>query len=101
MNFKFRLQGIFADESSFSMINLASVDDLNTRLEESVATGQFRMNIAVKNASPYDEDNWDWMKVGNIIFRNIKPCTRCIMTTIDLKTGEKNPKIEPLKTLKG
>jgi uncharacterized protein YcbX len=54
----------------------------------------------VKGATAYEEDKWDWMKIGNVILRNVKPCTRCIFTTVDPETGTKNAKVEPLKTLK-
>ena len=58
------------------------------------------MNFVVKGAEVLEEDYWDWVKIGKTIFRNVKPCTRCIFTTVDPETGKKNPKVEPLKTLK-
>lgn len=94
-------QGVYGDESSFSLIGEASVADLNNRLEEPVTPQNFRMNFCVKGAKAYEEDNWDWVKVGQVIFRNLRPCTRCIFTTVNPETGQKNPKVEPLKTLKG
>ncbi|MNH33239.1 MOSC domain protein [compost metagenome] len=33
-------------------------------------------------------------------FRVLKPCERCIMTTIDPQTGERSPDREPLATLR-
>lgn len=75
--------------------------DMNNRLEEPVTPQQFRMNLIVKGAEAYEEDHWDWVKVGQVIFQNIRPCTRCIITTINPETGQKSPKVEPLKTLKG
>jgi len=58
------------------------------------------MNFTVKGATAYEEDKWDWIKIGNVILRNVRPCTRCIFTTIDPETGTKHPNTEPLKTLK-
>lgn len=92
--------GAYPDATSYSLINEASILDLNSRLEESVTPSQFRPNFVVKGAAPLEEDNWDWVKIGDVIFRNIKPCTRCIFTTVDPESGTKNPKAEPLKTLK-
>jgi uncharacterized protein YcbX len=84
----------------------------------------FRPNLTVDGAKPYDEDNWDWIRIGEkAIFRNFRPCTRwdynkveykilsiasfnlteyfrCAMTTIDPDTGIKDPKYEPIKTLR-
>lgn len=92
--------GAYPDESSYSLMNEASLTDLNNRLDEPVTSQQFRMNFVVKGATPYEEDKWDWVKIGNVIFRNIRPCTRCIFTTINPETGTKNANVEPLKTLK-
>ena len=40
------------------------------------------------------------MKICDSVLRNVKLCTRCVFTTIDPGTGEKNGKGEPLKTLR-
>lgn len=74
--------------------------DLNSRLEDPVAPDQFRPNFVVKGASPYEEDTWGWIKIGDNIFKSVMPCTRCILTTVDFETGTKHPRAEPLKTLK-
>jgi len=58
------------------------------------------MNFVVKGPSAYEEDKWDWVKVGDVILRNLKSCTRCILTTVNPETGIKSTKLEPLKTLK-
>ncbi|XP_071643259.1 mitochondrial amidoxime-reducing component 1-like isoform X2 [Temnothorax longispinosus] len=92
--------GAYTDETSYSLINAATVDDLNSRLDEPVTPQQFRMNFVVKGVTAYEEDKWDWVKIGNVIMRNVRPCTRCIFTTIDPETGTKHANMEPLKTLK-
>ncbi|GAB1865840.1 MOSC domain-containing protein 1, mitochondrial [Camponotus japonicus] len=92
--------GAYPDESSFSLINEASVAELNSRLDEPVIPQQFRMNFVVKGAIAYEEDKWDWVKIGDVIFRNVRPCTRCILTTVNPETGTKSTKVEPVKTLK-
>ncbi|XP_011868219.1 PREDICTED: mitochondrial amidoxime reducing component 2 [Vollenhovia emeryi] len=92
--------GAYPDETSYSLINEASIADLNSRLDEPVTSQQFRMNFVVKGATAYEEDKWDWVKIGNVIMRNVRPCTRCIFTTIDPETGTKHINAEPLKTLK-
>lgn len=92
--------GAYPDETSYSLINEASITDLNSRLDEPVTAQQFRMNFTVKGATAYEEDKWDWVKIGNVILRNVRPCTRCIFTTINPETGTKHGNTEPLKTLK-
>jgi uncharacterized protein len=46
---------------------------------------------------PFDEDTWTEFKIGEITFYPVKPCSRCVLTTINQETGEKSD--EPLKTL--
>ncbi|GAB1865842.1 MOSC domain-containing protein 1, mitochondrial [Camponotus japonicus] len=92
--------GAYADDSSFSLINEASVADLNIRLDEPVTPQNFRMNFVVKSTTAYEEDKWDWVKIGDVIFRNVRPCIRCTITTVNPETGIKSTKVEPLKTLK-
>ncbi|XP_076620618.1 mitochondrial amidoxime-reducing component 1 [Colletes latitarsis] len=92
--------GAYPDSTSYCLINESSVTDLNSRLEEPVTPENFRPNFVVKGAVAYEEDQWGWVKIGNVIFKNVMPCTRCIFTTIDPGTGTKNPNAEPLKTLK-
>nr|XP_012232102.1 PREDICTED: mitochondrial amidoxime-reducing component 1 [Linepithema humile] len=92
--------GAYTDATSYSLVTEASVADLNSRLDETISSQQFRMNIVVKGSTPYEEEKWDWIKIGNLIFKNVKPCTRCILTTVNPETGQKNSKAEPLVTLK-
>ncbi|XP_061721906.1 mitochondrial amidoxime-reducing component 1-like isoform X3 [Cydia pomonella] len=94
--------GALPDETPFNLINEASVDDLNTRLQltDRVSHRSFRPNFILQGALPYAEDNWKFLKIGNVVFEILKPCTRCVLTTIDPETGVRNPNTEPLETLK-
>lgn len=94
--------GTLQDVSSYMLINQASVDDLNKRLEKKIPATQFRGTFLIKTSGPaYEEDKWQWVKIGNdAIFRNIAPCYRCILPNIDPFTAERHPEGEPLKTLK-
>lgn len=65
------------DEVPFNLINEASVDDLNARLNGlQVTVRNFRPNFVLKGAKAYDEDHWKYVKVGENIFEIVKPCTR-------------------------
>ncbi|XP_059490772.1 mitochondrial amidoxime-reducing component 1-like [Neocloeon triangulifer] len=96
--------GGLSDFNSYMIINQSSIDDLNTRLPEGTdktTALQFRPNFVVKgNTKAYEEDDWKWIKIGETIFQVTKPCDRCIFTTINPQTGERDPGMEPLKTLK-
>lgn len=93
--------GALQDETSYMLFNTATVEDLNTRLDQKVTTLQFRPNFVVKGPPAYAEDNWRWVKIGNTVFKYVKPCLRCVFTNIDPESGIPNPEGQPLKTLKG
>lgn len=64
------------------VLSQESLDDLNEKLkpEDIIATcRQFRPNIVVSGneISPYSEDKWQWMKIGDhVVMKGFKPCTR-------------------------
>lgn len=69
--------GALHDATSFMLINEKSVDDLNTRVDKTVTSLQFRPNFVVKGPAAFDEDNWKNVKIGDgAIFQSVKPCTR-------------------------
>jgi uncharacterized protein YcbX len=87
----------FADGFPYLITNQASLDDLNSRLDFPVPMERFRPNLVISGAQPYEEDNWDKIYAGSAVFKVVKPCGRCVVTTIDQDTAEKGS--EPLKTL--
>ena len=88
----------FADGYPFLLIGESSLQDLNDRLEKKVPMNRFRPNLVISGAEAFKEDSWKKIKLGEIIFHIVKPCERCVITTIEQKTGEKQG-VEPLKTL--
>ena len=51
----------------------------------------------VQGAAPFAEDNWRTIRIGDLTFEAVKPCARCVLTTVDPDTAQPGP--EPLKTL--
>lgn len=88
----------FADGYPVLLIGEESLTDLNSRLENALPMNRFRPNLVVKDSEAFAEDSWKKIKIGETIFHIVKPCERCVMTTIDQKTGISDGK-EPLKTL--
>ena len=80
------------------LANEASLADLNGRMPQGVPMDRFRPNIVIKGADAFSEDGWGTVRIGTALLQAVKPCSRCIVTTIDQDTGEKTGK-EPLKTL--
>lgn len=89
----------FADGFPLLVIGEASLADLNTRLARPVSMRRFRPNLVVAGGEAYAEDRWRRIRVGEVEFEGVKPCSRCVFTTIDPDTGEKDPELEPLRTL--
>lgn len=87
----------FSDGFPLLLISQASLDDLNSRLIEPVCMARFRPNIVVSGCSPFAEDDWQQLKIGNINLRVVKPCGRCSIPNINPLTGERGK--EPTLTL--
>ncbi len=88
----------FADAFPYLIIGQASLDDLNDRLANPVEMRRFRPNFVFEGGLPYEEEQWKNFVIGNLNFSGVKPCARCILTTVNPATGEIDSK-EPLKTL--
>ena len=86
-----------ADAFPFLIIGESSLADLNSRLKEPLTMNRFRPNFVFRGGEPYDEDRWKNFSIGKNRFMGVKPCARCVLTTIDQDTAEKG--IEPLATL--
>jgi uncharacterized protein YcbX len=63
-----------------------------------VAADRFRANIVVDGATAWDEDTWATLRMGSVRLALVKPCARCVVTTIDPATGT-SAGPEPLATL--
>lgn len=90
----------FADGFPLLLIGQASLDDLSARIGRPQEMLRFRPNLVISGAEPYAEDSWKRIRIGELEFRVLKACSRCILTTIDPATGQRNPDREPLATLK-
>ena len=87
----------FADGYPILLASEDSLADLNARLESPVPMNRFRPNIAVRGCGAFAEDAWKRIRIGGIEMAVVKPCARCVVTTIDKETLAQST--EPLKTL--
>ena len=87
----------FADGYPILLTSEEGLLDLNSRLESPVPMNRFRPNLVVKGCTPFEEDTWNRIRVGDVELVVVKPCARCEVTTIDKNTLERSK--EPLKTL--
>ncbi|MCL7944846.1 MOSC N-terminal beta barrel domain-containing protein [Marinobacter sp. ATCH36] len=89
----------FADGFPFLITNLASLEELNSRLDTAVEMRRFRPNIVVEGAGPWEEDRWQKLFIGDLEFSLVKPCSRCVVTTVDPDAGTKSADLQPLREL--
>lgn len=87
----------FADGYPILLIGQASLDDLNARLPQALPMNRFRPNIVFTGGAPFLEDQLHHFSINGIHFTGVKPCARCVMTTIDQENSTAAK--EPLKTL--
>lgn len=89
----------FADAYPLLVISRAALDALNARLDRPVPMARFRPNLVVDGCPPHAEDGWRRVCIGDIEFDAVKPCTRCVFTTVDPVSMTRDPDGEPLRTL--
>jgi uncharacterized protein len=87
----------FSDGYPILMIAQASLDNLNTKLIDAIPMNRFRANIVFTGGHAHIEDEMELFSINGLDFLGVKPCSRCVITTINQQNSEKGK--EPLKTL--
>jgi len=90
----------FADGFPLLVTNLASLEKLKTHFPPDIDIGmeRFRPNIVLEGAQPFEEDFIHEIRIADVILEFVKPCNRCMVTTIDQSEGVSHSN-EPLETL--
>ncbi|MER6215212.1 MOSC domain-containing protein [Streptomyces sp. NPDC001674] len=94
-----------ADAYPLLLATTASLEALNALIAEGehpeegpLPMNRFRPNLVVGgNLDAWAEDHWRRIAIGDAVFRGVRECGRCIVTTTDQATAERGR--EPLKTL--
>lgn len=89
----------FADAAPLLLTAQASLADLNCRLAQPVPMARFRPNVVIAGSSPFDEDTWSRILVGEVEFDVDGACDRCMMVTLDPFDPRAQRLGEPLATL--
>jgi hypothetical protein len=58
---------------------------------------RFRPSVVVSGPAAWAEDRWRRLRIGDVVFRAVKGCDRCVLTTVDPDTAVKGK--EPIATL--
>ncbi|XP_061413417.1 molybdenum cofactor sulfurase isoform X1 [Lethenteron reissneri] len=99
-----------ANEAQYLLVNRTSVANLLCHVHErqgevagppaldmEALVNRFRANLVVRSDEPYQEDCWETVTIGALIFQVTGGCSRCQMICIDQQTAERCH--EPLRTL--
>jgi uncharacterized protein YcbX len=87
----------FADAYPILLLSEESLADLNRRMAVPLPMNRFRPNLVMRGGPAFGEDELGAFTIGEIGFRAVKPCDRCVITTTDQDTADRG--VEPLRTL--
>jgi len=93
----------FADGYPLLLASTASLSALGSWIAEMggdpVPMTRFRPNVVIDGTEPWAEEDWTRVRLGEQVFRVVKPCDRCVMTTVDPERGEFDGR-QPLRALR-
>jgi uncharacterized protein YcbX len=87
---------LLATEESLTALNDVVLENAKDAREPLPMT-RFRPNVVVAGAEAWAEDDWRRVRIGEATFRAVKGCARCVLTTIDPETGDREK--EPIVSL--
>ncbi len=87
-NFGSPSQVSFADGFPYLITTTGSLKALQETVGAPIPMDRFRPNIVIETETPWLEDMWTALDIGGQVFDLVKPCTRCVVTTLDQQTGE-------------
>lgn len=90
----------FPDGYPILLLSESAVAQLSERVGRAMDARRFRANVLIANSGAHAEDNWRRIRIGEVELAVVKPCVRCVFTTVDPDRAEREPDGEPLVTLK-
>jgi len=87
-------------DAAFRFLSQRELSHMALIEARNVATGITLTAPGMESISiPFPQDCWRRIRIGGVLFSVVKPCDRCIVTTIDPETGQRPDRTEPLRTL--
>jgi uncharacterized protein YcbX len=77
---------LLATKESLAALNDVVVER-SQGAHEPLPMTRFRPNLVVAGGDAWAEDDWRRARVGDAVFRAVKGCARCVLTTIDPDTA--------------
>ncbi len=81
----------FSDGFPLLLTTDSSLDAFNQHLTSPIEMLRFRPNMVISGNHAFAEDGWKRLRVGEVVFCVVKPCSRCVIPAINRFTGEKEP----------
>lgn len=77
----------FSDGFPLLVISQSSLDELGRQWGEPIDFRRFRPNLIVGGeCEPFAEDQWCSIRIGDAIFDLVKPCSRCVIPSLNPDT---------------
>ncbi len=77
----------FSDGYPLLIISQSSLDELGRLWGTSIDPRRFRANLIIGgDCEPFAEDQWRQVTVGDVVFDLVKPCSRCVIPSLDPDT---------------
>eukprot|EP00644_Phytophthora_capsici_P016307 jgi/Phyca11/508348/fgenesh2_kg.PHYCAscaffold_34_\ len=89
----------FADGFPFLLALEESLEDFNKTLKTPVPMNRFRPNIVLRGSPAFADEHWNCITIDGTRFRNVRPCARCAMPSVNQETGEVHPEREPSRAI--
>ena len=79
----------FSDGFPLLVISQSSLDELARQWGAPIDFRRFRPNLIVGGAcEPFAEDSWRSIRIANAVFDLVKPCSRCVIPSLDPDTQQ-------------
>lgn len=90
----------FADSNPVTLMSQKSLEQVQQWSPIPLEMARFRPNIVIDGEIAFEEEQWEQIQIGEVLFTKSELCTRCVLITRDLNTLELDPNAEPFRTLK-
>lgn len=90
----------FADSNPVTLMSLKSLEKVQEWSPIPLEMARFRPNIVMDGNTAFEEEQWEQIQIGEVLFSKSALCTRCMLITRDLTILELDPQAEPFRTLK-
>ncbi|WP_410211928.1 MOSC domain-containing protein [Aquirhabdus sp.] len=79
----------FSDGYPVLVISQSSLNELSRLWGAPIDPRRFRANLIIGGeCEPFAEDQWRQVTVGDVIFDLVKPCSRCVIPSLDPETHQ-------------